>query len=151
MQSDVPVCELPGSARFVLWCIRAATLSARGHANAHERLEEVFTLLETSTAVGTVERCARLLLRQSRDSRELGAFGAVFATSTERAVLEALRQLQCGALTGAHRTLAACADEASLPELVACLQVWSAQLRNIGAVLPYVAPGLRRRSPPPHA
>lgn len=58
----VPVCTLPCSARFALWCLRVAALSARGCELARDRLNEVHEVLGQPGALPPLQQCVELVL-----------------------------------------------------------------------------------------
>jgi hypothetical protein len=133
----VPLCLLPCSIRFAIWCFRVAKLSARGSELARLRLQEIHRLLQKPDAAAALERCIGLLLenaRQTLDIREFG-LGSVYSSQTELNLLTALGALQAGDVTLARRVLGGIVT-ARLAGVVEAATTWTAQIKEAGVLLP---------------
>jgi hypothetical protein len=127
------VCNLPCSARFALWCLRLATLSAQGHEAARQRLSEVYEILGLPDALQPLEQCVRLLRAAARQG--VREFGSLYPSDTELALLRAIGLLQRAQPERARAVLAPCVDQLHLAALIATVGFWSDSLCKAGAVL----------------
>jgi hypothetical protein len=134
-----PLCALPCSIRFAIWCFRVAKLSAQGSDCARLRLREVHNLLRKPNAATALERCIALLLDNARrplDIREFG-LGSVYSSQTELDLLAALSELQAGGVARARGMLAGVVS-AHLSDVLAEAEIWTAELKEAGILLPQV-------------
>lgn len=135
-----PLCTLPCSVRFTLWCLRLAKLGVQGVEPARERLREVHAVLQQASAAAALERWVGLLLQAAArplDIREFGS-GSTYSSGVELNLLVALGWLQAGESTRAQRMLAAYAAGAELPAVVEAAARWTAHLKEAGILLPYL-------------
>lgn len=130
-----PVCSLPCSARFAIWCIRVAAHSVQGCELAHRRLHEVHDVLRLPEAIEPLEQSVRLLIRHFQFTADLGGFGTLYPTDTESRILDAVECLQRGERPSARATLSPYLEEPALSQLVECLRGWARELIAMGAVL----------------
>lgn len=134
-----PLCSLPCSIRFAIWCFRVAKLSAQGSECARLRLHEVHHLLRKPRAASALERCVALLLDNAcrpLDIREFG-LGSVYSSETELKLLAALAELQAGGVARARGMLAGVVS-AHLSDVLAEAEIWTAELKEAGILLPRV-------------
>lgn len=136
----VPLCSLPCSIRFGVWCLRVARLSAQGRELARQRLHEVHALLQRASAASALERCVGLLLEDARaplDIREFG-LGSIYPSQMELDLLAAFGALQAGE-TAIARGMLANLTTARLAAVVETATAWATDVREAGVNLEWCA------------
>lgn len=90
-------------------------------------------MLALPGALAPLEQCVQLLLGDSPTSSGLSAFGTLYPSCTERALLDAVGWLQDGEPEEAKAILESCAAGGLPAGVLESLQLWSAEILKVGA------------------
>lgn len=134
--SPTPLCVLPCSVRFTVWCLRVARMSVEGSEVARQRLREVDEFLKLPQACVALERCVRLLKEKSVEPLDIREFGSVYLSAVEADLLMAFGWLQSGDTARAHRVLAYYAGPLQAASVADAAAFWVEQLKAGGVMLP---------------
>lgn len=135
--SPTPLCTLPCSVRFTVWCLRVARMSVEGSPAARNRLREIDDFLQMSHAAGALERWVMLLKDDALQPLDIREFGCVYLSRAEVDLVAALGWLQEGDVAGAQRVMAHYTGVSRLPSVMQAATLWIQSLKTAGVVLPH--------------
>ncbi len=135
--SPTPLCVLPCSVRFTVWCLRVARMSVEGSPAAHRRLREIDDFLQMKHAACALEQWITLLRHDALQPLDIREFGCVYLSSAEVDLVAAMAWLQEGDVAGAQRVLAYYSSVNRLPFVMQAAHLWIQHLKSAGVVLPH--------------